>query len=151
MVNLAQNDLQALMVLLLVLQRRREFSVSSLKACLHASMWGRYNAQEIHAHRKYVDEQLLKMEERQKALMAKNDMPHSPISAPMDFPSPPTFYTPWEQIGNSSMMFGAPQVDDDDIEEDLGGHEESIKEEEDVPAGNTPTDEKEEGDDDDDE
>jgi hypothetical protein len=55
---------------------------------------GRHNAKEIHAHRKYVDEQLLKMEERQKALMAKNNMPHSPIRAPMDFPPPPTFYNP---------------------------------------------------------
>jgi uncharacterized protein YozE (UPF0346 family) len=67
------------------------FISQGLFACFNV---GRHNVQEIHAHRKYVDEQLLKMEERQKALMAKNNMPHSPIRAPMDFPPPPTFYNP---------------------------------------------------------
>jgi hypothetical protein len=111
---------------------------------------GRHNAQEIHIHRKYVDDQLLKMEERQKALMAKNDMPHSPIHAPMDFPRPPTFYNPLEEMGGPSMMFGAPQVHDDDIEEDLGGREESDEEEEDVPTADAPSNEEEEDDEDDD-
>jgi hypothetical protein len=117
-----------------------------LFACFNV---GRHNVQEIHAHRKYVDEQLLKMEERQKALMAKNDMPRSQILAPMDFAPPPTFYNPWEELGGSFMMFGAPQMDDDDIEEDLGGREETNEEEEvDVPATDTPTDEEEDDEDD---
>jgi hypothetical protein len=64
------------------------FISQGLFACFNVDC---HNAQEIHAHREYVDEQLLKMEERQKALMAKNDMPLSPIHAPMDFPPPPTF------------------------------------------------------------
>jgi len=58
----------------------------------------------------------------------------------MDFPPPPTFYNPWEEVGGPSMMFGASQIDD--IEEDLGGHEDFDEEEDDdVPAANTPTDE----------
>jgi hypothetical protein len=99
---------------------------------------GRHNTEEIHAHKKYVDEQLLKIEARQKEIMAKNDIPHSPICAPMDFPPPLTFSNPWE-MGGPSMMFGAPQVDDDDIEEDLGGRAESNdKEEEEIPVGVLP-------------
>ena len=58
----------------------------------------------------------------------------------MDFPPPPTFYNPWEEVGGPSMMFGASQIDD--IEEDLGGHEDFDEDEDDdVPAANTPTDE----------
>jgi hypothetical protein len=103
---------------------------------------GHHNAEEIHAHKKYVDEQLLKIEARQKEIMAKSDIPHSPLRTPMDFPPPPTFYNPWDEMGGPSMMVGASQVDEDDIEEDLGGHEESDdEEEEEVPAANTPTDE----------
>ncbi|RLM77883.1 hypothetical protein C2845_PM12G07230 [Panicum miliaceum] len=116
------------------------FISQGLFACFNV---GRHNAQEIHAHRKYVEEQLLKMEERQKTLMAKNDMPHSLIRAPMDFPPPTTFYNPWEELGSSSMMFGAPQMDDDDIEET------DEEEEDDVPAADTPTDEEEDDDEDD--
>ena len=113
------------------------FISQGLFACFNI---GRHNAEEIHAHKKYVDEQLLKIEARQKELMAKQDIPHSPLRAPMDFPPPPSFYNPWEEMGSSSMMFGASQLDDD-IEEDLGGREESDEEEEDdgVPAANTPT------------
>jgi hypothetical protein len=117
------------------------FISQGLFACFNV---GRHNAEEFHAHKKYVDEQLLKFEARQKEIMAKSDIPHSPIRAPMDFPPPPTFYNPWEEMGGPSMMFGAPQVDDDDIEEDLGGRKESDeKEEEKVPAADTPTDEEE--------
>jgi hypothetical protein len=43
----------------------------------------------------------------------------------MDFSPPPTFDKHWEEMGEPSMMFGAPQVDEDEIEEDLGGREES--------------------------
>jgi hypothetical protein len=112
---------------------------------------GRHNVQEIHNHKKHVDEQLLKIEVRQKEIMAKYDMLHSPLGAPMDFPPPPTFYNPWEEMGGSSMMFGAPQVDEDKIEEDLDGSEESDEdEEEDIPAANTPTDEEEDDAEDDD-
>jgi hypothetical protein len=111
---------------------------------------GCHNAEEMHAHKKFVDEQLLKIEARQKEIMARNDMPHSPLRAPMDFLPTPTFYNPWEEIGSSSMMFGAFQVDDDDIEEDLGGCEESDdEEEEEVPTANTPMSEEEEDDEDD--
>jgi hypothetical protein len=42
---------------------------------------GRHNTQEIHDHKKHVDEQLLKIEARQKEIMAKYDTPHSPLHA----------------------------------------------------------------------
>jgi hypothetical protein len=84
--------------------------------------------------------------------MAKYDMPHSPLRAPMDFSPPPSFYNPWEEMGGPSMMFGALQVDDDVFEEDLGGCKESDEEEdEDILAADTPTDEEEDNDDEDDE
>jgi hypothetical protein len=126
------------------------FISQGLFACFNV---GRHNAEEIQAHKKYVDEQLLKIGIRQKEIMAKSGIPHSPVHAPMDFPPPPTFYNPWEEMGGPSMMFGAPQIDDDDdIEEDLGGRDETDEEkEEDVLATNTPTDEEEEDDDNDDE
>jgi hypothetical protein len=81
------------------------FISQGLFACFNV---GRHNAEEIHAHKKYVDEQLLKIEARQKEIMAKSDIPHSPIRAPLDFPPPPVFYNPWEEMGGPSMMFGAP-------------------------------------------
>ena len=71
------------------------------------------------------------METRQKEMMAKYDMTHSPIRAPMDLPPPPVFYDPWEEMGGPSMVFGAPQAHgdaDDDVEDDM-------------PAVDTPTDE----------
>jgi hypothetical protein len=67
---------------------------------------GCHNAQEIHDHKKHVDEQLLKIEARQKEIMAKYDMPHSPLHALMDFSPPPIFYNPWEEMGGPSMIFG---------------------------------------------
>jgi hypothetical protein len=82
------------------------FISQGLLACFNV---GHHNAEEIHAHKKYVDEQLLKIEARQKEIMAKNDIPHSTIHAPMNFPPPPTFYNPWEEMGGPSMMFGTPK------------------------------------------
>ena len=96
----------------------------------------RHNAEEIRAHKKYVDEQLLKIEAIQKEIMAKSDIPHSPLRAPMDFPPPPTFYNPWEEMGGPSMMFGACQAAGEGSD--------------DVPAVDTLTDEDGDNDDDDD-
>jgi hypothetical protein len=70
---------------------------------------GKHNAQDIRAHRQHVDEQLIKLETRQKALLAQHNIEHSPICEPMDFPPPPTFYNPWEIYSNTSMMYGAPR------------------------------------------
>jgi hypothetical protein len=81
------------------------FISQGLFACFNV---GQHNVQEIHNHKKHVDEQLLNVEERQKEIMAKYDMPHSPLRAPMDFPPPPAFYNPWEEMGGPSMMFSAP-------------------------------------------
>jgi hypothetical protein len=67
------------------------FISQGLFACFNV---GRHSAQEIYNHKKHVDEQLLKIEVRQKEIMTKYDMPHSPLRAPMDFPSPPTLYKP---------------------------------------------------------
>ncbi|XP_014660849.1 uncharacterized protein LOC106804390 [Setaria italica] len=106
---------------------------------------------EIYAHKKHMDEELLNIEKRQKELMAKNDIPHSPLRAPMDVPPPQVFYNPWEEIGHPSMFFGASQGGDE--EEDFGGREHSKEEEEeeDISKANTPKDEDEDdGDDDDD-
>ena len=43
-----------------------------------------------------MDEELLKFERRQKEIMAKVDLPHSPIREPRDFPTPPRVYNPWD-------------------------------------------------------
>jgi len=37
----------------------------------------RHNAEEIRTHNKYVDERLLKIEARQKEIIAKSEIPHS--------------------------------------------------------------------------
>ena len=105
-----------------------KFLSQGLLACFNVA---KHNAQEIHAHKKHVDEQLLKIEACQKEIMAKNDIPYSPLRAPMDFPPPPTFYNPWEEMGGPSMMFGAPQAANDSDNDD----------EDDVPAADTPTNE----------
>ena len=75
------------------------FISQGLFACFNI---GKHNTEEIRAHRQYVDEQLLKIEACQKEIMAKNDMPYSPLRAPMDFPPPPAFYDPWEEMGGPS-------------------------------------------------
>ena len=63
-----------------------------------------------------MDEELLKFERRQKEIMAKVDLPHSPIREPRDFPTPPRVYNPWDDY--------VPQENpNDDIELDYGGHE----------------------------
>ena len=96
-----------------------------------------------------MDEQLLKIETRQKARMAKNDIEHSLVRAPMEFPPPPVFYNPWGEMGDFSSMYGGPPLFDD---EDFGGRVGSDGEdEEDVPTADTPTDEDAGGGDDDDE
>jgi hypothetical protein len=82
---------------------------------------GKHNAQEIRAHRPHVDDQLIKLETRQKALLIQNNIEHSPICEPMDFPPPPVFYNPWEIYGDTSMMYGSPPTNIDD--EDFGGGE----------------------------
>jgi hypothetical protein len=80
---------------------------------------GKHSAQEILAHRQHVDEQLIKLETRQKVLLAQHNIEHSPVHEPMDFPPPPTFYNPWEIYGDTSMIYGAPPTAIDD--EDFGG------------------------------
>ena len=120
------------------------FISRGLFACFNI---GKHNAEEIHAHRQYVDEQLLKIEMRQKALMAKSDIEHSPVRAPMEFPPPPVFYNPWGEMGDFSSIYGGPPPFND---VDFGGREGSDGEDEgDVPAADTPSDEDAGGDDDD--
>jgi hypothetical protein len=68
-----------------------------------------------------MDEQLVKLETRQKAMLAQHYIEHSSVREPMDFPPPPVFYNPWEVYGHTSMMYGAPPTDIDD--EDFGGGE----------------------------
>ena len=112
------------------------FISRGLFACFNI---GKHNAEEIRAHRQHVDEQLLKIETRQKALMAKNDMEHSPVRAPMEFPPSPVFYNSWGELGDFSLMYGGPPLFDD---EDFGGCEGSDNEDtEDVPTADTPSNE----------
>ncbi|XP_039803896.1 uncharacterized protein LOC120667995 [Panicum virgatum] len=74
------------------------------------------NSQEIREHRRYMDEELLKFERRQKEIMAKVDLPYSPVREPRDFPTPPRVYNPWDDY--------VPQENpDDDVELDYGGQE----------------------------
>ena len=108
---------------------------------------GKHNTEEIRSHKQYVDEQLLKIETRQKELMAKNDIEDSPVRASMEFPPLPVFYNPWGEMEDFSSMYGGPPPFDD---QDFGGHEGSDGEDEgDVPAADTPSDEDARGDDDD--
>jgi hypothetical protein len=67
------------------------FLSQGLFACFNV---GKHNAQEIHAHRQYVDEQLIKLETRQKNLLTQHNIEHSPVRGPMDFPPPLVFYNP---------------------------------------------------------
>ena len=76
----------------------------------------RQNSQEICEHRKYMDEELLKLERRQKELMAKADLPYSPVREPRDFPTPPRVYNPWDDFVSQENPF-------DDVELDYGGQE----------------------------
>jgi hypothetical protein len=69
------------------------FLSQGLFACFNV---GKHNAQEIRAHRLHVDEQLIKLDTRQKALLAQHNIEHSPVREPMDFPPPPAFYNPCE-------------------------------------------------------
>jgi hypothetical protein len=109
------------------------FLSQGLFACFNV---GKHNAQDIRAHRQHVDEQLIKLETRQKALLAQHNIEHSPVHEPMDFPPPPTFYNPWEIYGDTSMMYGAPPADIDD--EDFGGGE--TDDDDSPPAAHSPHD-----------
>ena len=63
-----------------------------------------------------MDEKLLKLEKRQKEIMAKVDLPYSPVREPRDFPTPPRVYNPWDDY--------VPQENpDNDVELDYGGQE----------------------------
>ena len=48
--------------------------------------------------------------------MAKVELPHSPIRAPRDFPTPPKIYNPWDDYVSQENPF-------DDVELDYGGQE----------------------------
>ena len=65
---------------------------------------------------RYMDKELLKFERRQKDIMAKVDLPYSPVREPRDFPMPPRVYNPWDD-------FGPQDNPDEDIELDYGGQQ----------------------------
>ena len=54
----------------------------------------RQNSQEIREHGRYMDEELLKLEKRQQEIIAKVDLPYSPVREPRNFPTPPRVYNP---------------------------------------------------------
>jgi len=94
----------------------------------------RQNAQEMREHRRYLDEELLKLERRQKEIMTKINLPHSPLCEPRDYPTPPRVYNHWDDFVPQENPHG-----DDDVELDYGGQE--------IPGGDD--DEEEDGGDDD--
>ena len=126
-----------------------DFIAQGLFACFNVC---RHNAERMHEHEKRVDEALLKLEKRQKELLDKSEVEHSPVREPWDIPPPPTFYNPWEEMGSSSQAytFGATV----EIEEDLGGREGNDEEDTEVESeggeeeGETETESDEDGDDD---
>ena len=70
-----------------------------------------------------MDEELPKFERRQKEIMAKVDLPYSPVREPRDFSTPPRVYNPWDDY--------MPQENpDDDVDLDYGGQEMHDDEEE---------------------
>jgi hypothetical protein len=94
----------------------------------------RQNSKEIREYRRYMDEELIKFERRQKEIMAKVDLPHSPVREPRDFPTPPRVYNLCDDYMPQDNPF-------DDVELDYGGQE--------MPG--TTHDEEEKADDDDEE
>ena len=101
------------------------------------------NAQELRDQKKRLDEELLKLERRQKKIMTRIDLPHSPVREPWDYPTPPRVYNPWED-------FVPPQNphDDDDIELDYGGQEITGCDDEEHEAGGDDNATESDGDDD---
>ena len=98
-----------------------------------------------------MEEELLKLERRQKEIMAKVELPHSPICVPRDFPTPPRIYNPWDDYVPQENLF-------DDVELDYGGqemlgptHDEEEEEEDDGEETESDGDGDGDGDDDDDE
>jgi len=80
-------------------------------------------------HRKYMDEELLKLERRQKEIMAKVDLPHSPVREPRDFPTPPRVYNPWDDFVPQEDPLGQEvQGGSDDEEEEQSDDEETDSE-----------------------
>jgi hypothetical protein len=95
-------------------QGKLSFIAQGIFACFNMC---RQNAYEMREHRRYIDEELLKIERRQKELMAKVDIPHSPVREPRDFSSPPPIYNPLDDYVPQEYQFG------DDFELDYGGQE----------------------------
>ena len=96
-----------------------------------------------------MDEELLKLEKRQKKIMAKVDLPYSPVREPRDFPTPPRIYNPWDDYVPQENPF-------DDVELDYGGqempgptHDEEEEEEEEGDDEETESDSDDDGDGDD--
>ncbi|KAF8690409.1 hypothetical protein HU200_040760 [Digitaria exilis] len=110
------------------------FITQGLKACFAI---GKHNADEMRAHRIQTDKARHSLEKRQKDIMDKLNMDHSPVHSPLTFPSPPKFSTPWDGFdfkeGTSSH---APYED-----EDLGGGEAHVDE----PNMTWPWEEEEQG------
>ena len=94
-----------------------DFIAQGVFACFNMC---KQNAAEICEHRRYMEEELVKIEKRQKELLAKNDIPHSPVREIRDFPPPPHIYNPWDDLSFSHFEgYG------EEVEEDLGGREQS--------------------------
>src|SRR6185369_6231370 len=90
-----------------------DFIAQGIFACFNMC---RQNSQEIREYRRYMDEELLKLERRQKEIMAKVDLPYSPVREPRDFPTPPRVYNSWDDYVPQENPF-------DDVELDYEGQE----------------------------
>ena len=94
-----------------------------------------------------MDEGLIKFERRQKEIMAKVDLPFSPVREPRDFPTPPRVYNPWDDYMPQENSF-------DDVMLDYGRQEmpgQTHDEEEEEEDDDEETESNGDGDDDDDE
>ena len=105
-----------------------DFIAQGIFACFNMS---RQNSQEIREHRIYMDEELLKLERRQKEIMVKVELPHSPICVLRDFPTPTRIYNRWDDYVPQENPF-------DDVELDYGCQE--------MPGPTHDEEEEEEGD-----
>ena len=124
-----------------------EYIAQGIFACFNMC---RQNSQEIREHRRYMDEALLKLEKRQKEIIAKVDLPFSPVREPRDFPTPPRVYNPWDDFVPQENPFD--DVEPDYVGQEMPGqtHDEEEEEEDDDEETESDGDGDGDGDDDDD-
>jgi hypothetical protein len=81
-----------------------------------------YNAEAMHKHNEFMRQKLNKIEERQKAIEAKLELPTSPIGQNYGSSPSPTFVDPWAHPEAYTMFTGvaAKKESEETKEEDMG-------------------------------